>query len=98
LTARGFRYVPDPMGRVGWGDWVDAAGKMLDSVQKREIVKSEIASRDSAIGGKRCAARSELGSFGNRAEFCFHWHDEAMDSPRRRASKDIQRLGTRRAT
>jgi hypothetical protein len=50
LTARGYRYVPDPMGRIGWGDWVDPAGKLLDPVAKQGIVESEITSRLDAIG------------------------------------------------
>lgn len=38
------------MGRVGWGDWVDASGKVLDPVAKQRMVTNEIASRPNAIG------------------------------------------------
>jgi hypothetical protein len=41
LAARGYRYVPDPMGRVGWGDWVDGEGKFLDESRKQAILARE---------------------------------------------------------
>jgi len=33
MIKRGFRYLPDPMGRVGEGDWIDAAGRRVDADQ-----------------------------------------------------------------
>jgi hypothetical protein len=56
LTARGYRYVPDPMGRIGWGDWIDAEGKALDETHKDAIV-----TRESAFGNNASAQVERLG-------------------------------------
>lgn len=45
LTSRGYRYVPDPMGRIGWGDWIDSEGRPLDEKQAHAIV-----TRDGTLG------------------------------------------------
>ena len=37
LTKRGYRYRPDPMGRIGEGDWLDAGGNVLDPAEKQRI-------------------------------------------------------------
>jgi hypothetical protein len=56
LTTRGYRYVPDPVGRIGWGDWIDAEGKALDEKHKHAIV-----TRESAFGNSASAQFERLG-------------------------------------
>lgn len=48
LTNRGYRYRPDPMGRLGEGDWLDEAGKALDPGARQQIVND---GSSSASGG-----------------------------------------------
>lgn len=41
LAARGLRYRPDPMGRVGQGDWIDASGRVVGEDEKaRSLVEA----------------------------------------------------------
>jgi len=54
MEARGFRYVPDPMGRINEGDWVNERGDRIGSDEARSIAprpQSEIAQRaDPSLG------------------------------------------------
>ncbi len=47
MTNRGYRYRPDPMGRVGEGDWLSGDGNVLDSNQKQAIIGDKRARLDS---------------------------------------------------
>lgn len=39
MKTRGFRYVPDPMGRVGEGDWVNEQGDRIGPDEARSIAR-----------------------------------------------------------
>jgi hypothetical protein len=39
MKASGFRYVPDPMGRIGEGDWVNERGDGIGSDEARSIAR-----------------------------------------------------------
>ncbi len=39
LTEYGFRYRPDPMGRIGLGDWLDASGRVLSEDEQAQILR-----------------------------------------------------------
>lgn len=37
MKTRGYRYIPDPMGRIGEGDWADEQGRRLDADEASQV-------------------------------------------------------------
>jgi hypothetical protein len=61
FAGLGFSYRPDPMGRVGWGEWVDASGRRVPlSALQRDIAPPKVAKTTSAEASASTTIASSL--------------------------------------
>jgi hypothetical protein len=42
MIRQGYRYLPDPMGRVGEGDWIDPAGRRVDAEAAARLARESM--------------------------------------------------------
>ncbi len=61
LARLGYRYRPDPMGRIGWGEWLDASGGVADPTKLDGIASQpkRAAATASAMSLSEVAAGAE---------------------------------------